>query len=362
MSGTAEASSTHSDDTAAVSDSDNVQTMTLLTPATNLDPSQLVVSAPMVVDGSALIPADGPSGTTADLQEKTKNGIISVYVVRPGDTLSGIAGLFGVPQSTILWANDLTEKSIIQPGETLTILPVAGITYTVKDGDTLESIAKANGGDAADIGAYNGVDDSTLAVGTQIIIPEGETGAIPEALPTTESPSTPSKTKKKSSGEASVASNKVVASSKILEGQYASGDVIPLSNNPAEPARGVGPVGSTAEIDYYTSPLVSFIQTQNIHGYNAVDLAAPAGTPILAAAAGEVIVAKQGGWNGGYGSYVVIQHDNGSQTLYAHMSLVEATVGEDVAQGQVIGKVGMTGNATGPHVHFEIRNGIRNPF
>ena len=103
-------------------------------------------------------------------------------------------------------------------------------------------------------------------------------------------------------------------------------------------------------------------QTQNIHGYNAVDLAAPTGTPIMAAADGTVIVAKSGGWNGGYGSYVVIQHGNGSQTLYAHMSKVAAYDGESVVQGQVIGYVGETGDATGPHVHFEIRDGIRNPF
>jgi murein DD-endopeptidase MepM/ murein hydrolase activator NlpD len=75
-----------------------------------------------------------------------------------------------------------------------------------------------------------------------------------------------------------------------------------------------------------------------------------------------VVVAKAGGWNGGYGSYVVIQHGNGSQTLYAHMSKVAAYDGEEVSQGQTIGYVGETGEATGPHVHFEIRNGIRNPF
>jgi murein DD-endopeptidase MepM/ murein hydrolase activator NlpD len=82
----------------------------------------------------------------------------------------------------------------------------------------------------------------------------------------------------------------------------------------------------------------------------------------MAAATGDVVVARAGGWNGGYGSYVVISHDNGSQTLYAHMSKVAAYDGEHVVQGQVIGYVGETGNATGPHVHFEIRNGIRNPF
>ena len=82
----------------------------------------------------------------------------------------------------------------------------------------------------------------------------------------------------------------------------------------------------------------------------------------MASANGDVIVAKSGGWNGGYGSYVVIQHDNGSQTLYAHMSEVDVYDGQQVVQGQVIGLLGSTGKSTGPHVHFEIRNGIKNPF
>jgi murein DD-endopeptidase MepM/ murein hydrolase activator NlpD len=341
----------HADTSAApasTTPSDNVQTMDFPQPATNIDPSPTSTPSLTIAGDSAVVPEDGPSGTSADIQKKTQNGSISVYVVRSGDTLSTIAQLFGVTPGTILSANDLTASSKLQVGEQLVILPITGITYTVKKGDTLESIAKKYGGDAADIGTYNGIDDSSLAAGIDIIIPDGEVTA-------------PAPTAKKSTSSSAPA-QKVVASSKILQGQYASGNEIPMANNPAEPARGVGPVGTTAEIDYYTSPLASFVQTQNIHGYNAVDLAAPKGTSIMAAAAGEVIIAKSGGYNGGYGSYVVITHSNGSQTLYGHMSVVEATVGEEVAQGQVIGKVGATGDATGPHVHFEIRNGIRNPF
>jgi len=329
--------------------SGNLQTMGILTAAINTDPSPSVGGSLTIANDSAVVPEDGPSGTISDIQKKTQNGGITLYVVHPGDSLSGIAQLFGVTPGTILSANDLPSGSVLQVGEQLVILPITGVTYTVKKGDTLESIAKKYGGDAADIGSYNGVDDSSLAAGSQIIIPDGEAGT-----------SAPAGAKK--SGGSSGVSSKPVASAKILQGEYASGNEIPMANNPAEPARGVGPVGTTAEIDYYTSPLTSFVQTQNIHGYNAVDLAAPRGTPIMAAAAGQVIIAKQGGWNGGYGSYVVINHDNGSQTLYAHMSVVEATVGEEVVQGQVIGKVGATGSATGPHVHFEIRDGIRNPF
>jgi len=336
--------------------SGNLQTGFVLTPATNIDPTASTSGGDItVVDSSALLPQEGPSGTTADIQKKTENGTISIYVVKPGDTLSGIAALYGVTKGTILEANNLTAKSVIQPGDQLVILPISSIQYTVKKGDTLESIAKATGADAVDIGTYNGIDDSTLVVGSQILIPDGEVSSPTPVVVSTGGG-------KKLSGS-SAPKQAIVASTRILQGLTASCDtLIPMANNPAEPARGVGPAGTCAEIAYYTSPLASFVQTQNIHGFNAVDLAAPRGTPIMAAADGEVIIARSGGWNGGYGSYVVITHSNGSQTLYSHMSQVAATVGEDVVQGQVIGYVGRTGDATGPHVHFEIRNGIRNPF
>lgn len=339
------ASVVHADVQTTVASGGNLQTMQLLQPAMNINPAPATGGGDVtIVDSSALMPEEGPSGTIADIV-KPKNGTISLYVVREGDTLSGIAKLFDVPVSTVLWANDLTSSSHIQVGDKLVILPVPGVKYTVKSGDTLESIAKHFGGDATDIGSYNGIDDSSLTVGADIIIPDGEVPALPSSS--------------SSSGSSSSAKS---GSTKVLKGSYASGSVIPYANNPAEPAHGVGPVGTPAEIAYYIAPLAHYIQTQGIHGYNAVDLAAPSGTPIMAAATGDVVVARAGGWNGGYGSYVVISHDNGSQTLYAHMSKVAAYDGEHVVQGQVIGYVGTTGDSTGPHVHFEIRDGIRNPF
>jgi murein DD-endopeptidase MepM/ murein hydrolase activator NlpD len=254
--------------------------------------------------------------------------------------------MFDVSVNTIIWANNLSGIKDVHPGDTLIILPISGVQRTVAQGDTLQTIAKKYGADANEIAQFNGLDpDQALVVGSTIIIPGGELTAPHPASSGSSAPHT-----------------QPVPSTQILQGNYASGNLIPLSHNPAEPARGIGPVGTTAEIDYYTSPVANFIQTQNIHGYNAVDLAAPRGTPIMAAADGVVIIARSGGRNGGYGSYVVINHDNGSQTLYAHMSKVAAVPGEQVVQGQVIGYVGMTGDATGPHVHFEIRNGIRNPF
>jgi murein DD-endopeptidase MepM/ murein hydrolase activator NlpD len=90
-------------------------------------------------------------------------------------------------------------------------------------------------------------------------------------------------------------------------------------------------------------------------GYHpGLDLAVPDGTPIDAAAGGRVLEA---GWDkvGGYGNHVKIDHGDGLVTIYAHMSVVLATTGEEVFTGQLIGLVGSTGVSTGPHLHFEVR-------
>lgn len=93
------------------------------------------------------------------------------------------------------------------------------------------------------------------------------------------------------------------------------------------------------------------------HTHSGLDIAAPKGTPIKAAAAGKVTYA--GNANDGYGNYVVISHGNGVQTLYAHCSKLLVTKGQQVSQGEVIAKVGSTGNSTGNHLHLEVRkNGI----
>jgi len=92
------------------------------------------------------------------------------------------------------------------------------------------------------------------------------------------------------------------------------------------------------------------------HRFHAgMDLAAAAGTPIVAAADGKVVSA---GWAGGYGRAVAIVHASGIETKYGHMSRIAAFAGEMVRRGQVIGYVGSTGLSTGPHLHFEVlKNG-----
>jgi murein DD-endopeptidase MepM/ murein hydrolase activator NlpD len=304
--------------------------LALLAAATNSDPNPNKGGENIALTGgSALIAEAGPEGSIPDVTHIPEATAISTYTVEDGDTLSEIADRFNVSVNTILWANDLTVKSTIKPGQTLTILPVTGIEHTVVSGETLASLAKKYGADATEIATFNGLSaGAALEKGSKIIIPGGEL--------TASAPST------KSSGSSSTSSSSAIP-----------------GNTTGNPYRG----GSGAEYDgYYINPVPGALLTQGLHGENAVDLGIPKGTPIHAAADGTVIVAKSGGgYNGGYGNYVVISHGNGSQTLYAHMTTVSATVGQKVSQGAVIGTVGMTGDATGPHLHFEVR-GARNPF
>lgn len=283
-------------------------------------------SAPIALatsDGSALVAYSGPSGAAVDVPGTSSPDQISVYVVRPGDSLSEIAGMFGVSINTIIWANNLSGATDVHPGDTLVILPVSGVEHTVVKGDTLKSVAKKYSADANEVAQYNGLDPTAaLAVGSAIIIPGGEVAAPVLAR-------TPAR-------------SSAVSHGKIYE-PYLGG------SGPAHPG-------------YFSSPIPGGLITQGLHGWNAVDIGSSRGTPIHAAAAGVVIVTRNNGaWNGGYGNYVVISHSNGSQTLYAHMSHAIVSPGQSVGDGQIIGYVGMTGMTTGPHVHFEVR-GAANPF
>ena len=290
----------------------NSQNMALLQASLNLDPNLAKGGGDITIIGDiALMPETGPSGSMANIKDQSASDTINVYVVREGDSLSQIAKMFNVSTNTIIWANDL-HKSLIKEGQTLVILPVSGVKHEVVKGETLASITKKYKGDLDEILNFNNLsENSKLSVGDIVIIPDGEVGAY--------------------SFGSTGSSQKIVGS----------------SNNPAYE-------------DYYIRP-VNGRKSQGLHGYNAVDIAASTGTPIFASASGKVIISRNGGWNGGYGSYVVINHNNKTQTLYAHMSEDIVYVGQNVVQGQIIGYVGSTGKSTGPHIHFEIR-GTKNPF
>lgn len=315
--------------TQAAGGSYNSQTVPLLAPAVNLNPSPSIGGGDITVEGAALLPQAGPEGTAADVANAPQNASISVYTVHPGDTLQGIAQMFGVSVNTIIWANSITGG--IQPGDQLVILPVTGVQYTVQKGDTLSSVAARYKADAQEIAQYNGLaDNAALNPGDTLLIPNGEASPAPA-----------------SGSKGSVAHSK------------------PASAGSGKKAGAFEPYlggGGPSIPGYYSWPVAGGVITQGLHGWNAVDIGAPTGTSIYAAAAGTVIVARNNGaYNGGYGNYVVIAHPNGTQTLYGHMSKVLTTVGAHVSAGDVIGKVGSTGMSTGPHVHFEVR-GAANPF
>lgn len=282
------------------------QTISLLQAAVNTDPNPNKMANIAPIANNALVPEIAASNAT-DTDQTTE---ISTYIVREGDTVSGIAKMFGVSVNTVLWANNLTSKSVLRPGNTLVILPVSGIMYTVKKGDTISQIAKKYKADTDEITAYNDLSVSSLTVGQTIIIPDVELN-------------------QSSSNSSSLSISKGL---------------------PYYPG-------------YFIRPISIGYRSQKLHGHNGIDLAAPIGTPIYASAAGTVIISRiNGAWNGGYGNFVTIAHTNNTQTLYAHLLnkiIVEA--GDRVEQGQVIGYIGMTGKTTGPHLHFEIR-GAKNSF
>lgn len=293
--------------------------LALLKAAVNPDPNPTKGSQLIALSGgAALIPASGVEGTVVE-PGSSGNGSVSVYTVRDGDSLSEIAEMFGVSINTILWANDIKDPKTVTPGTTLVILPVSGIQHNVKSGETLASIARKYDADAGDIAAYNGLDaGSGITAGTEIIVPGGRIAI--------EKPKAKAKTTAKSGAKASAAAK-----------------------------------STTASLGNWGNPLPGGRVSQGIHGYNGVDVSAPSGTPIYAAAGGTIVVAKGGGgYNGGYGNYIVIDHGNGTQTLYAHMSSL-AVSGDSVSKGSLIGYVGSTGRSTGNHLHFEVR-GAKNPL
>jgi len=284
----------------------------LLTALQNPNPMGARGGAEIIVEENALV-SSGPVGEDEIAEQKSGLGEIRVYTVREGDSLSQIADMFGVTANTIMWANDLTKATAIQPGDTLVILPIVGVRHVVKNGDTISTIAKKYEGDVDEILSYNQLDSaSDLSVGDTLIIPGGAMHAAPVRV-------------------ANAAPVKVSGS------------------------------GAAAAAGYFSHPAPGSVKTQGIHGYNAVDLAGASGSSIRAAASGEVIVSKSSGWNGGYGQYIVVRHANGSQTLYAHLLRNDVGVGAYVAQGEVIGGMGNTGKSTGTHLHFEVR-GAANPF
>lgn len=284
-----------------------------------------------IVSENALLPATNHVSVPGGNENgDSYSDQISVYVVRKGDSISQIADMFDVSANTILLANDMKKGQRLKEGEVLLILPISGTEHTVTKGQTIQSIAKLYKVDVEDITSYNGIpDNAKLAIGDKLMIPGGDN------MMTDEGGDKPAPD---------------LGSSILKDANYYL--THPIQNL----------------IGYFIDPVPTGRKTQGLHGpgNRGIDIGAPTGTPIYASAPGTVLVVKTGcrvgqrRCGGGYGNMAVVQHSNGTKTLYAHMSKLSTHIGDEVNRGEIIGYVGNTGRSTGPHIHFEVFN-AKNP-
>jgi murein DD-endopeptidase MepM/ murein hydrolase activator NlpD len=307
------------------------------TVSSNLATSSLPTSLPQVGDGSPVtMPVYG--GFTVDQDAVSRQ--VSLYTIIPnrprqevksyvvdlGDSVFEIASSFNITPETLLWANyDLLNDNpdMISVGMELKIPPVDGVYYQWQENDTVESIAARFEADPKNILGWsgNGLDltNPEMEPGSWVMVPGGHREFRQWIIPVIPR------------GRAGVSRELYGAGACQggYDGAYGTGGFIwPAGNH------------SLSGNDYWS-------------GHLGVDIAAGEGAQIYAADSGVVVFA---GWaNGGYGNMVMIDHGNGYQSLYAHMSQVSAACGQSVSQGQTIGYSGSTGNSTGAHLHFEVR-------
>lgn len=251
-----------------------------------------------------------PANTTLStiISSKPRDKIVD-YKVVSGDTIASIAKKFGISIDTIKWANNIKDD-IIKPNQILKIAPVTGVVHKVVSGDTIYSIAKKYGIPAQNIvnfifNEFTDQDTFGLQVGQLVYVPDG---VIPEEKP------------------------KYFAAPSY--------------------AQVVAGVKGTSNFIWPTNGTITQYPTWY---HMALDIANNAMPPVLASDTGTVTYA--GCIKYGYGCYIIVDHANGFQTLYGHLSAIAVSAGQAVNQEQQIGTMGSTGNSTGPHLHFEIRSG-----
>jgi murein DD-endopeptidase MepM/ murein hydrolase activator NlpD len=282
----------------------------------------------MITDSDGYLTKINPQTGASD--RSTMNDHL-VHTVQQGETVSTIAESYGLKSSTVLWENGLSNANSIRTGQKLLIPPVDGITHKVVKGEDVGKIAKSYGVTEDIIVKQNRLTASTVTVGQEIFIPGGKPLVTEDTVRATPSRSGTSSRSYAGSGGA------------ILE--RADGTPTP------------------GKIFIY--PTRGKI-TQGYHrGHYALDVGDRSQPPVWAAGDGTVSKINTGcervsyGCGGGYGNYVIVDHGNGLQTLYAHLEYVSVASGDSVTQGTVLGKMGRSGNvrgATGIHLHWEVRS------
>lgn len=248
--------------------------------------------------------------TSTLISDKPRDRVID-YLVQSGDTVSGVAQKFGISADTIRWANNLDKQDRLKPGQTIKILPVAGIAHTVRPGDNIYAIARRYSAEPQAIvdfpfNIFTNDETFELAVGQIIIVPDG--------VPPKEAP-------------------------------------------PAVARRRTPDAGTVVASGVFVWPASGELSQRFVWYHRGLDIANKNSPDVLAADGGTIVFAGCSG--GGYGCHVIIDHGNGYTTLYGHFSQVYVNEGQRVARGNPIGRMGSSGRSTGVHLHFEVhRNGV----
>jgi len=285
------------------------------------------------------------------------------YKVKKKDTIPAIAKRYGIKQDTILMNNKDALNNKMKVGDTITFPSIDGLYYKLEKNDTLAKIAKKYGISVVDIVDYNNINPKKLKAGSTIFLKgvtlqkykdvEGRLIAAQQAKEDKKKNKNKEKEQEKEKPEKPPKGTKGSPPPPPPEDNDDGGRSAAYSGAGfAYPVRYAGvssPFGNR-----YHPVLKRYIL------HTGVDLVAKY-VPLRAAKAGVVTFA---GNMSGYGKIIIIRHDNGYETRYAHLSVISTNVGEHVNQGDLIGKTGNSGRTTGAHLHFEIRqNGVpKNPM
>lgn len=300
-------------------------------PVTLAVPVTVAVSAPTESDLAPLQqPAIQRKLTLKTIIPQRSRYQVIQHTVESGDSVFYIAKEFGIKPDTLLWANyDVLNDTpdSLRVGQELNVPPTDGILYQWKAGDTFEKVAaqyKAKADDILDW-AGNEIDLTNPQVQPDqwVMIPGGSREYKQWLVPTVA---------RGHSGTASVGTS-------ACKG---------------------GPIGST---NFIWPAQNHYLSGNDFYaGHLGIDIAAGLGAPVYAADSGVVTIAS--GVTSGYGNVIMIDHGNGFVTLYGHLSQFNVKVCQAVTVGQLIGLAGSTGNSSGPHLHFEVREngGFINPW
>ena len=265
------------------------------------------------------------------------------YVIAKGDSLWSIANSQQVEVDTLIGSNALKSSARLRPGAFLRIPNQDGIFYTLKKGETIEAVAKRYGVSMNKVRQVNtNINTASLKTGEEVFLP----GAKPEGLMEHQEKELKVAEVKKAAepvakNSKSAAKNKNVKAEKPQKGEVA------VRNTGGFRWPIMGRINSPFGWRYH--PI-----TRRRDFHTGIDIKANRNDPIKSAGYGRVVYS---GWMGGYGKVLVIEHHNGQSTLYAHCSTLLVGKGANVSSGQLIAKIGTTGRSTGPHLHFEVRNG-----